>query len=162
MATKLQRSGVRLHQVDTSNIADETYQGIAGVLQDWGPLLEQDIPGVILVTLLMNWPLHCPDSAHQISTSRLTEDDLREALVGISARTSDDPGFAKLLARRLQHGDLSLVCYFHNSSKAFLQYLDSRSADRIGKSVDITQRSTFDCPSSPICGDGCFNKCNPW
>ncbi|KAH8975133.1 hypothetical protein BDL97_01G140300 [Sphagnum fallax] len=140
MATKLQRSGVRLHRVDTSNIADETYQGIAGVLQDWGPLLEQDMPGVTLVTLLMNWPLHCPDSAHQISTSRLTEDDLREALVGISARTSDDPGFAKLLARGLQHGDLSLVRYFHNSSKAFLRYLDSRSADRIGKSVDIQRR----------------------
>jgi hypothetical protein len=29
------------------------------------------------------------------------------------------------------------VRYFDNSSKAFLQYLDSRSADRIGKSVDI-------------------------
>ncbi|CAK9881770.1 unnamed protein product [Sphagnum jensenii] len=136
MATKLQRSGVRLHQVDTSNIADETYQGIAGVLQDWGPLLEQDISGVILVTFLINWPLHWPDSAHQISTSRLTEVDLREGLVGISAQTSDDPGFAKLLAKGLQHGDLSLVHYFDNSSKAFLLYLDSRSADRIGK-VDI-------------------------
>jgi hypothetical protein len=82
MATKLQRSGVRLHQVDSSNIADETFQGIAGVLQDWGPLLEQDIPGVTLVTLLMNWPLHCLDSAHQFSTSRLTEDDLREVACG--------------------------------------------------------------------------------
>ncbi|CAM6073682.1 unnamed protein product [Sphagnum tenellum] len=162
MATKLQRSGVRLYQVDTSNIADETYQGIAGVLQDWGPLLEQDISGVILVTFLINWPLHWPDSAHQISTSRLTEVDLREVLVGISAQTSDDPGFAKLLARGLQHGDLSLVHYFDNSSKAFLPYLDSRSADRIGKSGYSTQRSTFDCPSSPICGDGCVNKCNHW
>ncbi len=51
MATKLQRSGVRLHWVDTSNIADETYLGIAGVLQDLGPLLEHDIPEVYRVTL---------------------------------------------------------------------------------------------------------------
>jgi hypothetical protein len=48
---KLPRSGVRLHWVDTSNIADETYHSIAGVLQDLGPLLEHDIPGVYRVTL---------------------------------------------------------------------------------------------------------------
>ncbi|CAK9234898.1 unnamed protein product [Sphagnum troendelagicum] len=114
------------------------------------------------VVMHQAWPPSCKDSAHQISTSRLTEVDLREVLVGISAQTSDDPGFAKLLARGLQHGDLSLVHYFDNSSKAFLPYLDSRSADRIGKSGYSTQRSTFDCPSSPICGDGCVNKCNHW
>jgi hypothetical protein len=38
-------------------------------------------------------------------------------LVGMSARTSDDPGFTKLLARGLQHGDLSLVHYFDNPVK---------------------------------------------
>ncbi|KAI5060007.1 hypothetical protein GOP47_0024427 [Adiantum capillus-veneris] len=60
LAADLQQKGVRLHRIDTSNLADVHYIGIKKVLIDWAPLLHPSSNNLVeptIITDFLNWAL---------------------------------------------------------------------------------------------------------
>lgn len=57
---------MKLDFVDTSNIADTDYVGIAPLLQRWGPLLNKAAnPESTLLTGFMNWFMEVPGAKNE-------------------------------------------------------------------------------------------------
>jgi hypothetical protein len=72
-------STIRFDRIDTSNILDVEYVGISGVLDNWGPLLEQSKHAKI-VGYFMNWALRQEGGSPKLADESVSKTIIRRVL----------------------------------------------------------------------------------
>ncbi|KAI5083583.1 hypothetical protein GOP47_0003326 [Adiantum capillus-veneris] len=144
LAEELAFRQVALHCIDSSNLADLNYGGLAKVLCDWGPLLDKaSVLPPSLITYFMNW-LYTMDTAfphEEITLSKLTWADVHSAVALINSKGSMCAEKLKsLLELGNSHGNLSLLDYFHDFTPLFKDYLRSLHANVDARRVGLSRR----------------------
>lgn len=143
LAGDLIRRDIRLHCVDTSNIADLNYGGLKPVLHDWGPLLNRASGFTpTLITYFMNWAYaDTKFTSEQITLSKLTWADV-DTVVALMGKRSlpESEGLKELLSLGNSHGNLSILDYFHDFTPSFEDYLKSVHAEEDAARVGLKRR----------------------
>ncbi|MCO5557105.1 hypothetical protein L7F22_010661 [Adiantum nelumboides] len=145
LAEELSVKKVGLCCIDSSNLADLNYGGLAKVLCDWGPLLNRDsgLPPT-LITYFMNWlyTMETPFSHEEVTLSKLTWTDVCSAVALMNTKNSIcSEKLKSLLDLGNSHGNLSILDYFHDFTPLFELYLKSVHANADAKRAGLCRRT---------------------
>lgn len=143
LAVHLSDHNIRLHCVDTSNIADVNYGGIKPVLLDWGPLLDRTSGfKSTLITYFMNWVyFDAKPTLPSATLSKLTWTDIEAVVELMSKRSeSDSKRLMELLDIGNSCGNISILNYFHDFNASFTSFLNSAHAEAAAAGVGLELR----------------------
>ncbi|KAK0184433.1 hypothetical protein F5146DRAFT_1228612 [Armillaria mellea] len=122
-------------RIEVSNILDKNYIGM-NVLSSWGPLLNKANPHAAIVGLFMNW-YNWKESADFMASPG----DFSAVQKRMSASTYT--GFPPSMSSPLDPNMIGLMTsmrLFHDTSKAFEEYLKDEKEDVIIQKVDLKRR----------------------
>ncbi|MCO5555960.1 hypothetical protein L7F22_009504 [Adiantum nelumboides] len=155
MAADLQQRGVKLHRVDTSNLADEHYMGIQKVLMDWAPLLHtpaNNLVEPIIITYFLNWALVYttikeiresllnPTTEKIFAAPAITPEQMKLAYEKAFIWGRMKEGFPELVTRMMTCGNLRWYMYFHDFSNAFDGYLAMCTAVEVAQTLGLQRK----------------------
>lgn len=137
-------------RIEVSNITDQEYIGVQGVLSSWGPLLNKDNKQAAIVGTFMNWVVHEPsaraESAGPRVASKLMKELVEAQFIDLKPSLLRKGATANFEIMKLAS---SIDLKYENSS-AFLGYLRKARADDAAEKSGLKRRQRNQI-APPVC-----------